>query len=48
MRNYIFTLELAAMGDTPEDAWEEAVGHFIAEPGEYPEDFRTEDEEEDE
>lgn len=46
MRNYIFNVELAAMGDTPEDAWEEAVANFIMEPGGAPEDFRTEDEEE--
>lgn len=46
MRTYIFPLELAAMGDTVKEAWEAAVANFFMKPGAPPEDFRTEDEEE--
>lgn len=29
MSNYIFTLELAASGDTPEEAWEHILSEFL-------------------
>lgn len=37
MKNYEFTIRIAAIGDTPEEAWEEAVAGFIQEPGAMPE-----------
>lgn len=31
---YLFTVELSGLGDTPEDAWFDAVEQFCADPGE--------------
>lgn len=33
MARYEFTVTLSGEGDTPEDAWEDAVGSFTDDPG---------------
>ena len=43
---YIFPLKLSGMGHTPEEAWENAVEGFYDEPGEFPEDYDFEEEDE--
>lgn len=43
MKNYVFDLQLQALGDTPEEAWANAVEAFTMDPGDTPEDFETED-----
>ena len=40
---YYFNVILAAEGDNPDDAWNDAVEHFHLEPGECPKDYRTEE-----
>ena len=34
MKRYYFTITLQGEGDTPEDAWEDAVESFTQDPGE--------------
>lgn len=43
---YIFNIQLSGIGDTPLEAWEEAVDGFCNEPGNHPDeyDFEKEDE----
>jgi len=43
---YIFKLELSGYGHNPDEAWENAVEGFGMEPGEFPEDYDFEEEEE--
>ena len=33
-KTYLFTVTLQGSGDTPEDAWEDAVEAFLEDPGE--------------
>ena len=42
-RTYTFTVELQGEGDSPEEAWEDAVDSFAADPGE-PLDYVCDDE----
>jgi len=34
MNTYVFTITLQGSGDTPEEAWEDAIEAFIQDPGE--------------
>lgn len=35
MKYYTFKVEIGGYGDTPEDAWDDAVAGFILDPGVY-------------
>lgn len=43
---YIFPITLSGYGKTPDEAWEESIDGFSQEPGEYPEDYNFEEEDE--
>jgi len=43
---YTFKLELCGYGDNPDEAWMSAVIGFSMEPGEFPEDYDFEEEDE--
>lgn len=45
MRKYFFKIELLGYGETPLEAWEDAVEHFALDPGPPPETYGEEDEE---
>lgn len=44
MKTFFFTVELSGQGDTPEDAWENAVEGFSVDPGPCPDEFSVDDE----
>ena len=44
MKSYIFTVELRGFGSTPEEAWQDAVDSFAADPGEPHETIQESDE----
>lgn len=46
MKRHEFTITLAGYGETPEEAWQDAVEHFSDDPGSTPEEYTTEDIEE--
>ncbi len=35
INNYQFTITLSGFGETPEQAWEDAVEGFVTDPGHY-------------
>lgn len=39
MPRYLFNIQLAGEGDTPEDAWVDAINAFAADPGATPENY---------
>lgn len=43
VKRYYFTITMSGIGDTPDEAWEEAVEGFVLEPGAHPEDFKVEE-----
>jgi hypothetical protein len=43
---YFFNVEFAGTGDSPEEAWENALEFFVQDPGCCPEVIATEEEEE--
>lgn len=46
MKRYEFTITLAGYGDTPDEAWENAVEGFSLDSGETPDEYTVEDEDE--
>ena len=47
MKRFYFDLTLSGIGETPEDAWENALEGFVQDPGEAPEPSEEEEEEDD-
>ena len=43
MKSFIFTIELRGFGDTPEQAWLDALENFMLDPGPAPEEWYMED-----
>lgn len=43
MKYYTFTVYLGSEGETPEEAWREAVEGFALDPGDVPEEFTFEE-----
>lgn len=43
MKSYMFTIQLRGFGDTPEQAWNDALENFMQDPGPAPEEFIMED-----
>lgn len=41
-KNYFFTITLLGQGETPKDAWQDAVDHFATDPGSTPDEYQTE------
>ena len=46
MKHFYFDVTLHGYGETPEDAWENALEGFVQDPGEAPEPSDEEDEDE--
>lgn len=46
MKRYEFTITLAGQGETPEEAWQDAVEQFSIDPGSPPDEYIIEDQEE--
>lgn len=45
IKHYIFKVEMAGMGKTPEEAWEDCLEGFMQDPGIPPENYTVEEEE---
>jgi hypothetical protein len=45
-RYYVFPIELGGLGNTPEEAWNDATEAFTNEPGPTPDEYRVEEIEE--